>query len=260
MIIMQNETMIGIVGGVGPYAGVDLMEKILDQTEARSDQEHLSIALISLPGRIEERTAFLLGETDNNPAEVVFEIVVKLEQIGAGIVGIPCNTMHSPRIFDLLLKKMKDTKSNVKLIHMINEVAEFIQTNHPKIKNLGLLCTTGTYKTRVYSDCLEPRGFNVIVPDEASQENLVQNAVFDRTYGIKAQSNPVTKDAKAKLLQAIHYLEQQGAEAIILGCTEIPLAITDKKIGSAIIIDPTLILARALIRRLNPDKLKPLEK
>ena len=260
MIIMQDETMIGIVGGVGPYAGVDLMEKILDQTEARSDQEHLSIALISLPGRIEERTAFLLGETDNNPAEVVFEIVVKLEQIGAGIVGIPCNTMHSSRIFDLLLKKMKDTKSNVKLIHMINEVAEFVQTNHPKIKNIGLLCTTGTYKTRVYSDCLEPRGFNVIVPDEASQENLVQNAVFDRTYGIKAQSNPVTKDAKAKLLQAIHYLEQQGAEAIILGCTEIPLAITDKKIGSATIIDPTLILARALIRRINPDKLKPLEK
>ena len=260
MIIMQDETMIGIVGGVGPYAGVDLMEKILDQTEARSDQEHLSIALISLPCRIEERTAFLLGETDNNPAEAVFEIIVKLEQIGAGIVGIPCNTMHSPRIFDFLLKKMKDTKSNVKLIHMINEVAEFIRTNHPKIKNLGLLCTTGTYKTRVYLDCLEPEGFNVIVPDEASQESLVQNAIFERTYGIKAQSNPVTKDAKAKLLQAIHYLEQQGAEAIILGCTEIPLAITDKKIGSAIIIDPTLILARALIRQINPDKLKPLEK
>jgi len=257
---MQNETIIGIVGGLGPYAGVDLMEKILDQTEARSDQEHLSIALISLPCRIEERTAFLLGETDNNPAEAVFEIIVKLEQIGAGIAAIPCNTMHSPLIFDLLLKKMQDTKSKIKLVHMVNEVAEFIRTNHPKIKNLGLLCTTGTYKTRVYPDCLEPEGFNVIVPDEASQESLVQNAIFERTYGIKAQSNPVTEGAKAKLLQAVHYLEQQGAEAIILGCTEIPLAITDKKIGSAIIIDPTLVLARALIRQINPDKLKPLEK
>jgi aspartate racemase len=86
---------------------------------------------------------------------------------------------------------------------------------------------------------------------------MVQEAIYDINEGIKAKSFPVTKAAKQKLMTAVNHLQNHPVEAIILGCTEIPLAISDNKIGQTIIIDPTLILARALIRQTQFDKLKP---
>lgn len=248
--------MIGIVGGVGPYAGLDLVRKIFDQTEAKRDQDHLAIALLSLPQQIEDRTEFLLGKTEVNPAEAVFEIIRKLEQIGAGVVGIPCNTFHSADILDVLLEKLRKAKSNIKLPNMISKVVKFIRENHPKVRNIGVLCTTGTYKTMVYPQYLEGEGLNVILPTEAQQNNIVHKAIYDLERGIKAKSNPVTESVKRDLLEVVGCLQKEGAEAIILGCTELPLAIPDKKIGETIIIDATLILARALIREANPKKLK----
>lgn len=100
----------------------------------------------------------------------------------------------------------------------------------------------------------------MIFPDKVLQNDVVNKAIYDLSYGIKAQSNPVTEAAKRELSNAISYLQQEGAEAIVLGCTEIPLAITEKKIGKTPIIDPNLILARALIKKANPGMLKPLER
>ena len=255
---MQNEKIIGIVGGVGPYAGLDLAQKILDNTEATSDQQHLPIALLSLPHKIQDRTAFLLGKTKTNPADAIFKILEKLEQIGASVAAIPCNTMHSPPIFDAILEKLKSSERNIKLINMVAETVEFTRKNLPKIKNIGLLCTIGTAKTNLYQQYFQPSDFNIILPDEAAQQDLVHKAIYDLNTGIKAKSNPVTKAAREKLLQAVHHLQEKAAEAVILGCTEIPLAIDDKKIGETVIIDPTLILARALIQQTYLNKLKPL--
>ncbi len=254
---MNNENIIGIVGGVGSYAGLDLVRKIFDQTIASIDQEHLSVALLSIPKEIEDRTLFLLGQTGVNPAYAIFRVIRKLEEIGASVIGIPCNTAHSPRIFDVIIEELKKANSCVKLINMISEVANFILENYPTVRNVGVLGTIGMYKTKVYSNIFEKAGINVILPDEVLQE-IVHDATYNPVFGIKSQSNPVTDIAKEKLLEAIRFLQNGGAEAIILGCTEISLTVTDKKIGKTVIIDPTLILARALIREVNPDKLKPL--
>lgn len=254
---MSNKKVIGIVGGLGPYAGLDLARKIFDQTEAKSDPEYLSVALLSVPQEIVDRTSFLLGKVNINPALAIFRIIRKLEKIGAGVIGIPCNTAHSPRIFNVILEELKKANSSVKLVNMISEVVNFFRENYPSVRNIGVLSTIGVYKTKVYSNVLEKAGISVILPDEILQEE-VHNATYDPKYGIKAQSNPVTKFAKQIILEVINYLKNEGAEAIILGCTEIPLAVTDKKMGETILIDPTFILARALIREVNPDKLKPL--
>lgn len=73
---MKTDTgAIGVLGGVGPYAGLDLMRKIFDQTEANCDQEHLSVIQYSLSEHIIDRTRFLLGETDENPGEAIGEIM-----------------------------------------------------------------------------------------------------------------------------------------------------------------------------------------
>jgi len=253
---MNNKQLIGIVGGVGPYAGLDLARKIFDQTDARSDQEHLPVALLSVPEKIEDRTAFILGKTKINPAHALVEIIQKLEQMGATVVGIPCNTAHAPPIFDVIVEILDQAGSKVRLVHMIEEVAHFVRRKHPQIKTAAVLSTTGTNRAGVYPHFLEKVGLEVVLPDDSLQDEI-HVAIYDPEYGVKARSNPVTKTARAKLMKAIASFQEGSAEAIILGCTEAPLAIGEKKIGNMPIIDSTLILARALIRAVAPGKLKP---
>ncbi|MGM0497436.1 MAG: aspartate/glutamate racemase family protein, partial [Bacteroidota bacterium] len=97
---------IGVVGGIGPYAGLDLCEKIMKETLVKSDQDHLPIAMLSVPGKIEDRSRFLLGQSETNPAFAVSEVIQKLHDVGATHIGIPCNTMHAPEIFDTLEDQM----------------------------------------------------------------------------------------------------------------------------------------------------------
>jgi aspartate racemase len=255
---MSTQKIIGVVGGMGPYAGLDLVKKIFDQTAASSDQEHLPVILCSLPSEIEDRTAFVLGESTDNPAWSILKVVRKLGQAGATVAGIPCNTAHAPRIFDVIQDELRKGKDQIKLLHMIEEVAGVIRERFPNAKKIGLLSTIGTAKARIYQAYLEPEGYAMVLPDEDIQVNFVHRPIYDREFGIKAKSAPVTDIARARLAQAIDHLLGRGVEVIILGCTEIPLAITEKERQGIPLLDPAVILARALIRETHPEKLVPL--
>lgn len=250
--------MIGIVGGIGPYSGIDLLKKVFDNTLASSDQEHLDTILLSMPSRIEDRTQYLMGNLDVNPAIAIAEVVLKLEKAGATIAGIACNTAHSEKIFNLIQRELKESNSEIKILNMIQETVSFIAANYLDISKVGVLSTTGTYKTRLYSKALESKGFGVIVSTLEMQESLIHPAIYDPDYGIKSNSNPIHPQARENLLQGSLFLKGQGAQAVILGCTEIPLAITDPEIHDMITIDPSTVLARALIYNYKPHKLKPL--
>ncbi len=250
---MKKEKIIGIVGGVGPYAGIDLQTKIAEQTVANKDQDHLTVFSVSQPSQILDRTEYLLGQVTTNPAVAMAEQLILLSQMGAQVAGIPCNTAHAPLIFGEIKAVLEDRICAIQLLHMIEETAVFIQTHHPQVKTIGILSTTGTYRTRIYPQILEPMGFTAVVPDPLMQEAVIHPAIYDLEYGIKSGKIEV---AREHLLQGVAVLQEQGAELIILGCTEIPLAFPETKIGSTILIDPTKILARALICAANPDKLR----
>ncbi len=98
---------------MGPYAGLDLARKILDQTVARCDQDHVSIALLSAPQEIGDRTSFLLGHTNVNPAYAIYKMIQKLKEIRVSVVGIPGNTAHAPQIFDVILEELKRVNSEI---------------------------------------------------------------------------------------------------------------------------------------------------
>ena len=250
--------MIGIVGGVGPYAGTDLLNKIFNNTQANTDQEHLDAILISMSSTIDDRTEYLIGNIEDNPAHAIVKMLLKLEKAGATIAGIPCNTAHSDQIFEVIQNELKKANSTIELLHMINETVTFIADHYPKVTKIGVLSTTGTYKSKLYATALQSKGYEVIVPPLEMQENSIHPAIYHKTYGIKTTSNPIHPQARENLMQGMAYLKEEGAEIAILGCTEIPLAITESEINGVITIDPTNILARALIYKSNPDKLKPL--
>lgn len=250
--------MIGIVGGVGPYAGTDLLNKIFDNTLAFSDQEHLDTALLSRSSKIGDRTEYLIGKIKTNPAYAIVEVLLKLESIGVTVAGIPCNTAHSEAIFQTIVQELKKANSTIKVLHMIQETVHFIAANYPEITKVGILSTTGTYKSNIYPLALQSKGYEVIVPPLDMQEQRIHPAIYHETYGIKTISNPIHPQARENLMQGMAFLKSQGAELVILGCTEIPLTITESEIDGMITIDPTTILARALIQHTNPHKLKPL--
>jgi len=246
--------MIGIVAGVGPYAGLDLLSKILSQTMADRDQDHLTVASLSQPDQIGDRSAFLLGENTVNPAFAIIEQLLKLEQMGATIAGIPCNTAHAPTIFDAIREGLATAGSKTKLLHMIAEVGHELQCSHPAVRRVGVLSTIGTAVTRVYPLILEPLGFEVLTPDEGLQAKVIHPAIYDPVYGIKACGR-ATEKSRRNLLLGVQQLQELGCQAIVLGCTEIPLAIQEKQIAGMVVIDPALILARTLISAFDPAKL-----
>jgi aspartate racemase len=246
--------MIGIVAGVGPYAGVDLLTKILAQTVANRDQDHLGVASLSQPGPIADRTAFLLGETTLNPAFAMTEQLLKLEQMGATVAGIPCNTAHAPGIFGEIQRGLAEAGSKIRLLNMIVEVGQALQRDYPAVSRVGVLSTTGTAVTQVYPSVLEPLGFEVLTPHEALQREAIHPAIYDPDFGIKACGR-ATHRARQMLMLGVHHLKEMGVEAIVLGCTEIPLVIVEKRIAGLVVVDPALILARALIFAVDPQKL-----
>ena len=257
-MLPTGEHVIGIVGGVGPQAGVDLASKITSQTSAECDQEHLSVVLLSLPAHISERTAFLQGADVENPGVAIAAVIAQLESFGVTVVGIPCNTAHAPSIFSVIKEDMARRDSSVKLVDMVAETMAYMRRHHADVERVGVLTTTGAQLARIYPRALESDGRGIIVPTSDDQERIIHPAIVDRSYGIKACSHPVSHRAANELLRSARALVIAGAEVVVLGCTEIPLAILDKQIDGVAIIDPTLILARALIRVVAPKKLQPL--
>lgn len=246
---------IGIVGGVGPYAGLDLTRKIFDNTIASCDQDHLPVVLLSLPSLIADRTDFLLGKTEENPGEVLGDIMVALTQLGADVIGMPCNTAHSPKILHTALDRLHCCKKNVKFVSLIDSALDEVAKVVGKGMRVGFLSTQGTYVARIYQDALSQAGFIPLFPDDAGRER-VQSAISDPAFGIKSKSNPVTEQAKQFLTEEAQTLISQGAEAVILGCTEIPLALTCERLQGVPLIDATNALARSLIFAVDPSKLK----
>lgn len=245
---MRN--VIGIAGGVGPYAGLDLNEKIFDLIPAKNDQDYPEVFLLSRSFYIGDRTAFLDGKTSVNPAYEIYKSIQMLEKIGANLIAVPCNTAHSPLIFDKIKSLISKDNLNIKLFHIVEETYKFIEKNYPNFKNIGLLGTLGTYKSRLYQDVFAKFGkFELIEPSQDGKER-VHKAIYDESFGIKSHSNPVSEKAKNMLELEIENLIKSKAQAIILGCTEIPLAFRENIFKDIVLVDPTKALAKALVGEL----------
>jgi aspartate racemase len=244
--------MIGIVGGIGPLAGADLFRKIIENTLAKSDQEHLPVLLASIPNEIADRTTYLLGKSTENPAPALAKIILMLENAGAKHIGIACNTAHAPEIFVPMQAILKEKGSQVEIINLIDETVRAIQSHPEKIQTVGLLTTSGAYKTKIYQNRLAAAGLTPMVLELDQQEALPQRAIYE----IKAASTEIPQGPIDLLNAAIQILKNKGAQAIVLGCTEIGMIEDRLDADGLVVFNPNLILARNLIERSFPEKLK----
>lgn len=247
--------LIGIVGGMGPQAGLDMAEKLIAMTRAECDQDHLPFVLFSMPECISDRTAFLLGKTDTNPAQAIAEQLEKMANAGVTIAVMACNTAHAGPIFDTAIETLRGKEVDLEILHLVDETIAYIKNRHPQVSRVGLLATRGTYKTRLYDQALEAAGLECVLPDERIRNNDIHGALYDPSFGIKTCDGPATAQAMDGVRSAIDHVIQCGAEAVILGCTELPLAAKEDLVDGIPILDPARIMAEKLVLEISPDKL-----
>ena len=224
----MDKTIIGIIGGMGPLATADLFKKIILNTQADKDQDHLRI-LIDNNTDIPDRTAAILyGGEDPRPQLV--HSAKTLSAMGAQILVMPCNTAH---YFYNDIQKNVD----VPVLSMI-ELTQKALTKRG-IRTVGLLATEGTIRSGIYQKVLADAGVEVVTPSDEEQvaiTNLIYRGVKAGDYGYD------TTDAQA----VMERLLERGAEILILGCTELPLAMEMYDLDFAT-CDPTMELARGVI-------------
>ena len=244
---------IGILGGMGPQAGFDLATAVTAETVASTDQDHLPVVVWSNPA-IPDRTAWLADHSAVDPAPAIAEGFIRLERAGAGVAGMACNTAHTPAIFDRVQDHLRHAGAGIRVLHLIRETVNGIRKEHPDAARIGILGTRGTLTARMYHDALHQAGFDTVSPDDPDR---LTSAIYDPTSGIKACSSPVSAEARDDILAAIRELKQAGAEAIILGCTELPLAVPERDAHGIPLINPARMLARALIASVDPSRVRP---
>jgi aspartate racemase len=245
---------LGILGGMGVEATADLYS-ILNQLtreyiDVSTDQDYLSKRISDNP-QVPDRSKFILyktGESKETAEDPFPYLMFGIDDLANGrmpaqIIGMPCNTAHY--FFQAMEEYVKERGYDVQLVNMVTETAKAIKDRYPNFKKVGLLATTATRKTKLYNNALEELGYEVIMSSDEDQQNLVMHAIFGhgREKGIKA-GNKI--EPGRKLAQAANTLQQQGAELIIAGCTEIPLVLKSDK-GDAPLISPTEVLARKMI-------------
>jgi aspartate racemase len=247
--------LIGILGGMGPQAGLDMAEKLIARTQAVCDQDHIPFLLFSLPNSIPDRTSFLLGKSDINPAYAIADQFEKMSGMGVTIATMACNTAHASAIFDVALGLLKAKGIELRILHLVKETVNHILESFPGIRRVGILGTQGTYQSGLYDQALEDAGLEAILPTPEVRENAIHAALYDPSSGIKTCAGIITGQAYTRVRTAIAHLHKLGAEVIILGCTELPLAIKEDRVDAIPILDPAKIMAEKLISETYPDKL-----
>lgn len=247
---------IGVLGGLGPYAGLDLVRAIFDETDAHADQEHLPVALVSYPNRIPDRATWIADPTAPSPLPAMMEVLRRLDDAGCAVAGIPCNTAHAPALFERLRDGLLADGRELQLLHIVDAIVENVREVVPGGQRIGVLATRSSVQNRLHRTGLEAAGLEALKPDEAHQAQ-VQEAIYGSEWGLKAKSAPPDPRARQALLDASDHLVARGADAVILGCTELPLAVPEGERDGVPFINSTRALARALVRATYPEKLRP---
>ena len=250
----QQRHLIGIVGGLGPYAHVDFERKLLAAAHrllgASTDQDYPEWVLSSVPPT-PDRTLALRGESDD-ALPALLKSLRRLEAAGAEFAVVACNTAHA--YFPQLR-----AEGVLPLLDMVALAAAHVAGRWPGLP-IGILATTGTLTSGLYHDALRERNSEpVTLLDLDGGQDLQERHVMTPIYGeldganrrpdgIKA-AGPNADHAAALEAGAFLLADHFDAAAIIAACTEIPLALTGKTAGGVPLIDPAMILAEATIRR-----------
>jgi aspartate racemase len=219
---------LGIIGGLGPMASAQFMELLTAMTAADTDQAHIEAILWSRPST-PDRTAFLLGRSQEDPFPAMRETGLRLESLGAQVLAIPCMTAHS--FYDRLRAAF-----SAELLNPITGCAELLRSRG--MTKVGIMATDGTLEVGLFQHALSDAGITPVTPDEANQHEVMR-MIYDQV-----------KSGRAVDLEAFHAVAHsmrvKGAECIILGCTELSVIKQTLEIGAGFLDAMEVLAAMAV--------------
>lgn len=226
---MALNNIVGVIGGMGPMATWCFCECITRHTCAHTDQEHIHVC-VDCNTNIPDRTEAILHKGASPVPELV-KSGIRLERMGADALVMPCNTAHC--FHEELVPYL-----GVPLLNMLQETAQEIKRR--RIACVGLLATDGTLASGVYERQLAEEDIRAVVPSPENQKHVMQ-LIYS---GVKAGSPEFDLSG---IYAAIEELSDKGAQTLLLGCTELPVAFAQYGMRAEV-INPLEILAKAAIR------------
>jgi aspartate racemase len=224
---------LGVLGGMGPLATVDFLLKLIEETPAARDEDHIPVITYSVP-QIPMRPAAIL-DGGESPLPAMLEGIRTLRQAGAVAIAIPCNTAH-------FWYGDMQREGGLPIIHIADAALDQLASHCARGATVGLIGTQGTLAAGFFQQRLAANGFRCIVNSDADQRELVLKAI------LHVKRNEL--DAAALLLDsAVRKLAHDGASGVILACTETPVVLDRlSPESSAMCVDATRALAKACVK------------
>lgn len=222
--------LIGILGGMGPAATIDLMRKILAATPAARDQDHAPVVVWNVP-QIPDRPSAVFGGTPS-PFPEMLRGALQLQACGATAIAMPCNTAHFWA--DALQAELR-----IPFLHIADAVLAVLDEREPKPRRIALLATAATIHAGFYQSRFARHGIDTVIPGAAELEHIYAAIQLVKAGRIDS--------ARERFLPVARGLNERGADALLLACTELPL-LTPGWAFEAQCIDPTQALALACVK------------
>ena len=219
---------IGVFGGMGPAATVDFMDKLVQLTPARRDQDHLPVIVASLP-HVHDRSRAILG-TGPDPLPQLLAGIDFLNQAEVGVVAIPCNSSHH------WYAQMSE-RSKAPILHIAQACVAAVAE---KADRVAIFATRGALASGFYQQALAQRGIEFLVPPPDGAQHQVDDCIRHVKAGDLAEG-------AASLDRALQWARGERAGAVIMGCTEIPIVARRAAAQDLQLVDSTLELARVTV-------------
>lgn len=233
----NKEKIPGILGGMGPEATVDLLQRIIKNTPALDDADHIRCIVDNNP-KVPSRIKAILQEKGENPGPYLAEMAKRLERWGADFLVIPCNTAHE--YYSYVANSVK-----IPVVHLIDLVINKVSAENNTVHNIGLLGSNTIIKTRLYTDKFAQKGIRVVYPDNAIQEGL-----FHIIRRVK--KGETGKNVRHEFFLIAKHLKEKGIETAVLGCTELGIIAENLPLTT---IDAAEVLAQEIVAVAKNKKL-----
>jgi aspartate racemase len=235
---------VGILGGMGPAAGADFARLFVQACAHRMHVLHVPVTDQAYPEHwlaqvpVPDRSAALQSTQTggHQPLEPMLQAMGRLAALGARTVAIACNTAHAWH------PTMQERFPHIEVLHVAREAAQFLARTG--VVQVGLLATVGTYQSGIYEQALLTAGVRCLLPEAFERERLMQGIY----QGVKAGDMALAQACFTDVANGM--VQRHGLQALILGCTEIPLALTTLSEHPQVqLLDPAAVLAHALADR-----------
>lgn len=198
---------IGIIGGMGPLATVDLYRRIVLRTKATKDQDHVHV-IVDSNTNIPDRTKAIIGNGEDPTIELM-KSAKMLEQAGADFLIMPCNTAH------YFIEVIKESV-HIPFVNMLEETVKHTYNKYGKDTVVGILATDGTIKSKIYEEYYSKLGIRTVVPGKT------QEKIMKFIYEVIKGGN--YDEGTDLLFECVEELKDMGADTFLLGCTELSSA------------------------------------